>query len=124
MPASATPHLKQPKHVAGFKGRNLALIEPRLIRQFKILEIDLTRLSGQELKMFELDLDKLSALRLGLLFRVIAPMRNRDSMRMCSDGIEAMSTKEAAYWLGMAMHRKNPRRVFMALRCLLTDPHR
>ena len=23
------------------------------------------------------------------------------------------------YWLGMALHRKNPRRVLMALRCLL-----
>ena len=28
--------------------------------------------------------------------------------------------QEAAYWLGMAMHRKNPRRVLAALRLLLS----
>ena len=28
----------------------------------------------------------------------------------------------AAYWLGMAMHRRHPRRVLTALRVLLTDP--
>jgi len=122
MPCSATPHLKQPKRVAGLKGRNLSLIEPRLIRQLKVLEIDLTGLKLKEEKAFELD--EASALRLGLMFRVLAPMRNRDSMRLCTEGIEEMGKEEASYWLGMAMHRKNPRRVLMALRCLLTDPHR
>ena len=43
-------------------------------------------------------------------------------MSACIQGIEAMNKEEAAYWLGMAMHRKNPRRVLMALRFLLTDP--
>ena len=38
------------------------------------------------------------------------------------EGIEAMEREETAYWLGMAMHRKNPRRVLMALRFLLTEP--
>jgi len=33
-----------------------------------------------------------------------------------------MGQEEAAYWLGMAMHRVNPRRVLSALRMLLTDP--
>lgn len=33
--------------------------------------------------------------------------------------IDAMAREEAAYWLGMAMHRKNPRRVLAALRFLL-----
>ena len=37
-------------------------------------------------------------------------------------GIEEMGREEAAYWLGMAMHRKHPRRVLMALRFLLIDP--
>ncbi|WP_287043313.1 hypothetical protein [Desulfonatronospira sp. MSAO_Bac3] len=41
---------------------------------------------------------------------------------MVADGIEAMGKEEAAYWLGMAMHRKYPRRVLMALRFLLIDP--
>jgi len=59
---------------------------------------------------------------LGLLFRTLAPMRNRDNMRAVAEGIEAMGREEAAYWLGMAMYRKNPRRVLSALRLLLTDP--
>jgi hypothetical protein len=121
VPSSATPHLKKPKRVAGLKGRNLSLIEPRLLRQLKVLEIDLSGLKLKEEKVF--DLDEVSALRMGLMFRILAPMRNRDNMRMCAEGIEAMGKEEASYWLGMAMHRKNPRRVLMALRCLLTDPH-
>jgi GNAT superfamily N-acetyltransferase len=34
--------------------------------------------------------------------------------------LDAMAREEAAYWLGMAMHRKNPRRVLAALRLLLS----
>ena len=33
-----------------------------------------------------------------------------------------MEREETAYWLGMAMHRPNPRRVLSALRTLLTVP--
>ena len=33
-----------------------------------------------------------------------------------------MAREEAAYWLGMAMYRKYPRRVLSALRMLLVDP--
>ena len=51
------------------------------------------------------------ALTLGLLFRALAPMRSRDNLRNVVEGIEQMGKEEAAYWLGMAMHRKNPRRV-------------
>ena len=61
---------------------------------------------------------------LGLLFRTLAPMRSRDNMRAVAEGIEVMGREEAAYWLGMAMHRKHPRRVLTALRCLLTEPKR
>jgi hypothetical protein len=60
--------------------------------------------------------------RLALTFRALAPMRNRNSMRAVSEGIDAMAREEAAYWLGMAMHRRFPRRVLMALRCLLVEP--
>jgi hypothetical protein len=120
IPSTATPHLKIPKRIAGLKGRNLALVEPRLSRQMKSLQIDLSGLeSGQE-RVF--DVEETTALRVGLLFRVLAPMRNRESMGMCATGIEAMGKEEASYWLGMALHRPNPRRVLMALRCLLTDP--
>lgn len=67
-------------------------------------------------------LDEDLALNLGLLFRILAPMRNREYTRACTEGIEEMGREEAAYWLGMAMHRKHPRRVLMALRFLLIDP--
>jgi hypothetical protein len=67
-------------------------------------------------------LDEELALNLGLLFRVLAPMRNLDRIREVADGVEGMSREEASYWLGMAMHRKNPRRVLAALRTMLTSP--
>ena len=51
-------------------------------------------------------------------------MRSRDNMRAVAEGIEAMGREEAAYWLGMAMHRKYPRRVLSSLRFLLTEPKR
>ena len=35
-----------------------------------------------------------------------------------------MEREEAAYWLGMQLHRKRPRRILMALRILLTEPKR
>ena len=62
------------------------------------------------------------ALTLGLLFRTLAPMRSRDNTRAVAEGIEAMEREETAYWLGMAMHGKHPRRVLTALRMLLTEP--
>ena len=51
-------------------------------------------------------------------------MRSRDNMRAVAEGIEAMEREETAYWLGMAMHRRRPRRVLTALRTLLTEPRR
>ena len=51
-----------------------------------------------------------------------ARLRGRETMRAVAEGIEAMGREEAAYWLGMAMHRKRPRRVLTALRTLLTAP--
>lgn len=120
LPAPATPHLKQPRRIAGLGGRNLALIEHRLLKQLKRNSIDPTGLLPGEERLFDLPEDE--ALRLGLLFRVLAPMRNRSYMRACAEGIEAMGKEEAAYWLGMAMHRKYPRRVLMSLRFLLIDP--
>lgn len=54
------------------------------------------------------DLQKGLALRLALTFRALASMRNRASMRTVAEGIDAMAREEAAYWLGMAAHRRNP----------------
>ncbi len=56
---------------------------------------------------------------MGLLLRALAPMRNRERMLAVAAGIEAVLKEEGAYWLGMAVHRKYPRRVLMVLRFLL-----
>lgn len=122
VPSRATPQLKVPKRMAGLRGRNLALVEHRILRRLKQADINLGGLALDDLRIFKIDED--TALNLGLLFRVLAPMRNLDNMRACTEGIAAMGREEAAYWLGMAMHRKNPRRVLAALRYLLTDPKR
>ena len=120
LPAPATPHIKSPVYVAGLHGRNLALFEHRLLRRLKPLGISLAGLPLDDVRRFTLE--EASAINLGLLFRALAPMRNREHMLAVAAGIEAMPKEEAAYWLGMAMHRKYPRRVLMALRFLLIEP--
>ncbi|MBL29070.1 MAG: hypothetical protein CMM50_16170 [Rhodospirillaceae bacterium] len=120
VPSPATPYLKAPRRVAGLAGRNLSLIEHRVLRQLVQVGIRIDGLPLDDTRRHRLDEE--TALRLGLLFRVLAPMKSRDRMRACTAGIERMEREEAAYWLGMAMHRRNPRRVLAALRFLLTDP--
>jgi len=120
VPAPATPHIKVPVRIAGLRGRNLALVEHRVLQRLAKARIKPGGLLAGARQSFMLDEDL--ALNLGLLFRVLAPMRNRENMRACTAGIEEMGREEAAYWLGMAMHRKYPRRVLMALRFLLIDP--
>ena len=122
LPAPATPHMKGPRRLAGLGGRNLALVEHRVLRQLQDAGINPTGLRPGQVREF--DHDEYRALRLGLTFRTLAPMRNRGYMRACAEGIEAMGKEEAAYWLGMAMHRRYPRRVLSALRTLLIDPRR
>jgi hypothetical protein len=120
LPSLATPEVKEAKYVGGLGGRNLALVEHRMLRQLKTVHVDVTRVrTGERLRF---GLSETWALKLGLIFRVLAPMRHRGYIRACVEGIEAMPREEAAYWLGMAMHRKYPRRVLKALRCLLVDP--
>lgn len=120
MPASATPHIKQPTYIAGLRGRNLALIEHRLLRRMKQARIDLNNLPAFD--ALRIQVDEEMAINLGLLFRALAPMRNREHIAAVAAGIEGMTKEEAGYWLGMAMHRKHPRRVLMALRFLLIEP--
>jgi len=122
LPSPASPHVSIPTRVAGLRGRNLDLVEHRVLRRLTQAGIKLTGREGQRKEGHRITEDV--ALTLGLLFRTLAPMRSRDNMRAVAEGIEAMGREEAAYWLGMAMHRKNPRRVLTALRFLLTDPHR
>lgn len=127
VPAPATPHLKTSVRVAGLRGRNFGLVEHRVLRRLSEAGIKLASRRGSELALGAPGAYAISeslALKLGLLFRTLAPMRSRDNMLLVADGIEAMGQEEAAYWLGMAMHRPNPRRVLSALRILLTDPAR
>ena len=121
LPSPATPHLRSPRRVAGLGGRNLALFEHRVSRKLAAANVNIGSVGNTAVSRF--DIDEELALKLGLIFRVLAPMRNRNNMRSCADGIQAMGKEEAAYWLGMAMHRKYPRRVLMALRFLLIDPN-
>lgn len=122
LPAPATPHLRSPLRVAGLHGRNLELVEHRVLRRLARAGIRIDGLITPGEKSFRID--EGAALMLGLLFRALAPMRSRENIRQVAEGIEAMTAEEAAYWLGMAMHRPNPRRVLTALRFLLTEPRR
>lgn len=108
---------ERPERIAGLGRRNLEVVEHRVRKRLTRAGIR-TGARGERAH----DLDEDLALTLGLLFRALAPMRSLDRMRAVCEGIEAMEREEAAYWLGMAMHRKHPRRVLTALRCLLTDP--
>ena len=120
LPAAATPHVTSALRLAGLQGRNLELVEYRVLNRLSQAGVKLGRSAGPRKRGYALDEDL--ALTLGLLFRALAPMRSRDNMRAVAAGIEAMGREEAAYWLGMAMHRKYPRRVLTALRFLLTEP--
>ena len=119
LPSPATPQVAAPIRIAGLKGRNLELVEHRVLKRLAGIGVRPTTIDT-ELRSHALPEDM--ALALGLLFRVLAPMRSRDNMRAVAEGIERMDREEAAYWLGMAMHRKHPRRVLSALRVLLTSP--
>ena len=120
MPTIATPHVTTATRIAGLRGRNFELVEHRVLKKLSKSGVNLGQSADSKKRGYALTEDL--ALILGLLFRTLAPMRSRDNIRAVAEGIEAMGREEAAYWLGMAMHRKNPRRVLTALRFLLTEP--
>ena len=122
VPAAATPQITSALRIAGLRNRNFALVEHRVVQRLSRSGIKLDHSADTEQHGYALSEDL--ALNLGLLFRAIAPMRSRDNMWAVAEGIEAMEREEAAYWLGMAMHRKHPRRVLTGLRFLLTQPKR
>jgi hypothetical protein len=127
VPAPATPHIRSAVRVAGLRGRNLELMQHRVLKRLTSGGVKLQPRRTTELWRGEPSAYAITeqlALMLGLLFRALAPMRSRENMLRVAEGIEAMGQEEAAYWLGMAMHRVNPRRVLSALRMLLTDPAR
>ncbi len=121
LPSPATPSITAPVRVAGLRGRNLELVEHRVTRRLKQADVSFEQPALRLPRAWALPEDL--ALTLGLLFRALAPMRSRDNLRNVVEGIEQMGKEEAAYWLGMAMHRKNPRRVLSSLRVLLTTHH-
>ena len=118
-PSPATPRLTAPEYLAGLKGSALRLIEPRLLKRLSRQQVNLGILKIEKTQTWKIDEDL--ALNLGLLFRILAPMRNLDRIRQVADGVDEMSREESGYWLGMALHRKHPRRVLAALRLLLTE---
>lgn len=122
LPAAASPHVTSAVRVAGLRGRNFELVEHRVLK--RLSRAGITPVPARDAAIDSHSLTEDLALNLGLLFRTLAPMRSRDNMRAVAEGIDAMGREEAAYWLGMAMHRKHPRRVLTALRCLLTAPRR
>lgn len=119
LPSPATPRLRSPERTATLKGRNLEIVEARVLRRLRYAGIRMPHLRKGQTKTFTLDEDL--ALNLAIMFRTLAPMRSIDRMRIVSESIDKMSREEAGYWLGMAVHRKNPRRVLAALRMLLTS---
>ena len=119
VPAIATPQVSCATRVAGLRGRNFELVEHRVLKRLSRAGVKPGPSVDTRKRGYALTEDL--ALTLGLLFRTLAPMRSRDNMRAVAEGIEAMGREEAAYWLGMAMHRKHPRRVLTALRVLLTQ---
>ena len=118
-PSPATPHLKAPQRVAGLTGRPLRLVESRVLKRLKDVGIPLSHLRKGDPRTYKLDEE--AALNLAMLFRVLAPMTSIDRIRSVAEGVDRMSREEAAYWLGMAVHRTYPRRVLAALRLLLTS---
>ena len=121
MPSSSSPHVTVPLRIAGLAGRNLEINQIRIFKRLRDagIRLDVMPVEGMRAPIVEA-----AALRLALMFRVLAPMRSRAAMVQVAEGIEEMPREEAAYWLGMAVHRKNPRRVLTALRVLLTSTAR
>jgi len=124
LPAPASPHVTRALRIAGLKGRNLELVEHRVLKRLAQAGVRLGPRRQIDASKRGHALTEDLALMIGLLFRTLAPMRSRANMRAVAEGIEAMDREEAAYWFGMAMHRKHPRRVLTALRWLLTQPRR
>jgi len=118
LPSSATPRLTKPEKTAALKGHVLGIVETRVLRKLKAAGIRLPSLKKGGRRTYDLDED--TALALALMFRTLAPMRSIDRIRHVAEGIDEMDREEASYWLGMAIHRKQPRKVLAALRVLLT----
>lgn len=117
-PSSATTGLESSEQIGVLRGETARIVENRVIRLLARTRIQLGPICLGEKRKWTVDEDR--ALTLGLLFRVLAPMRNVERIREIAERIEEMSREEAGYWLGMSIYRQNSRRVLAALRLLLT----
>ena len=119
LPSKAAPYLREPRRLGGLTGAKLALVERGILRQLRragaIFE------NGRRDGLTHATIPEDEALRLALLFRAVAPMRNRSRIDAVVHGIDAMGKEEAAYWLGLALHRKMPRRILSALRIVAAE---
>src|SRR5690606_5619703 len=88
LPSPATPHRTSPARLAGLRGRNLELVEHRVLRRLSRSGVRLGHRQDGATHGYAIGED--DALILGLLFRTLAPMRSRDNMRAVAEGIEAM----------------------------------
>src|SRR5207302_1930892 len=106
--------------IAGLHGRNLELVENRVLKRLKVAGIDLGGLRKAELRRGRLSEE--DALNLGLLFRALAPMRSRDRLRGVVEGIEAMGREEAAYSLHCSLPMRTVRASNTPLE-FMVNPH-
>lgn len=120
LPSPSAPRLTEPECAGTLKGRPLRLVETAVLKRLRNLGISLAKLKPGELIRHPVDEEE--AVALALQFRALAPMRSTDRIQTVSTAIDCLSREEANYWLGMALHRKKPRRVLAALRMLLTSP--
>ena len=72
LPSSATPNLKQRLRIAGLRGRNIALVEHRVLKRLKERGIEVSGLLPGTPMTWRLPEDL--ALNLGILFRVLNPL--------------------------------------------------
>lgn len=115
VPSVAQPEIRSPRCIARMTQRVWRIMEVRIRKILLAHEIRLLAIDG-EITPFRLPEE--TALKLALIFKTLAPMRQRFKIHAVYDGIEAMAYEEAAYWLGMALYRPKPRKILAALRVM------
>jgi hypothetical protein len=74
LPSPVSPQVAAPLRLAGLRGRNLELIEHRMLKLLRQAGVRFVPLSDRKEARA---IGEVEALRLGLLFRALAPMRSR-----------------------------------------------
>jgi hypothetical protein len=85
----------EPRRIASLDRHKLLLVEGAVLRQLKAEQVSLAKLKKGEGRRDALSEDP--ALAMGLLFKLLAPMRNVTAIKNCARGIDAMAREEAAY---------------------------